>query len=397
MRGGTPGFQAERLVAARDSRCLTQVALAELINRTSSSISRWESGDQSPEPEALEVLARATNLPMAFFLRPQVDHGSAPMFFRSMASTTKTVRRRCQARLRWAQEVALALQEWVDLPDVNLPCMDAVDYREIRDEDIERVADECRSLWGLGRGPISDVLLVLENAGIVVIKEEIGTSKMDGLSNWSAVDNRPYILIARDKATCVRSRMDAAHELGHLVLHRFLRQSTLNSGSDFKEIERQAFYFAGAFLMPAESFSAEISFPSLHAFVALKERWKIAVSAMMMRCANLGLVDYEYQQRLWRYFSARGWRKIEPLDDILEPEEPRLLARSVRLLIEEKVMSKENLLHSFLLNGSDVESICGLPRGFMTGGDAEIFSLPSLKTRTSQSESSSEVIPFNKD
>ena len=61
MRNGTPGFQSERLVEGRDSRGLTQVALADLINRTSSSISRWEAGNQSPEPEALDTLARALN------------------------------------------------------------------------------------------------------------------------------------------------------------------------------------------------------------------------------------------------------------------------------------------------------------------------------------------------
>ena len=78
MRSGTPGFQAARLVEARDSRSLTQVALAELINRTSSSISRWEGGGQSPEPEAVKELAGALNVPVAYFLRPPPDHGPAP-------------------------------------------------------------------------------------------------------------------------------------------------------------------------------------------------------------------------------------------------------------------------------------------------------------------------------
>ena len=180
MRSGTPGFRSERLVEARDSRGLSQVALAELINRTSSSISRWEGGGQSPEPEALDALARTLNVPVAFFLRPRPDHGPAPMFFRSMASTTQSVRKRTQARLRWAQDIALSLQQWVDLPEVNVPRLDVTDHREIRDDDIERMAKECRHFWELGVGPIADVLLVLENAGIAVVKEEVGTVKMDG-------------------------------------------------------------------------------------------------------------------------------------------------------------------------------------------------------------------------
>ncbi|MBC6439877.1 MAG: ImmA/IrrE family metallo-endopeptidase [Rhodospirillales bacterium] len=397
MRNGTPGFRAERLVEARDARGLTQVALAELITRTSSSISRWEGGGQSPEPEAVEALARTLNVPVAFFLRPLPDHGPAPMFFRSMASTTQSVRKRTQARMRWAQDIALSLQEWVDLPEVNVPRLDVSNHGEIRNEDIEHMASACRATWNLGAGPIADVLLVLENAGIVVVKEEVGTVKMDGLSNWSAADGRPYVLIARDKDTCVRSRMDAAHELGHLVLHHSLKPRPLNNSADFKEIERQAFDFAAAFLMPAESFSPEIWSPSLNAFVALKEHWKTSVGAMIIRCARLGMLSEEHQRRLWKHYSARGWRKSEPMDDELAREYPRLLSRSVRLLVEEQVRSREALLNDFRLHGSDVEALCGLPRGYMTTKAADVVALPKLKRPDSSNVGGGSVVSFNRD
>ena len=384
MRNGTPGFQPVRLVEARDARGLTQVALGELIGMTSSNISRWEAGGQLPEPDAVDALGKAANLPRAFFLRPSPSHGDAPMFFRSMASTTQMLRRRARARLRWAQDISLALQEWVDLPTVDVPQLEAVDYREIRDEDIEKIAVACRKRWNLGSGPISDVLLVLENAGICVVKEEIGSASMDGLSNWSDADGRPYILIASDKDTCARSRLDAAHELGHLVLHRNLSEKALTDAAAFKEIERQAFQFAGAFLLPAETFAAEIWAPSLNTFMVIKERWKVSIGAMVKRCATLGLMSEEYERRLWKHYSARGWRKAEPLDDTLEPETPRLLARSVRLLIDENVRRRPDLLEEFRLPATDVESLCGLPRGYMTAEEAEVIALPRLRSEGSK-------------
>lgn len=385
MRNGTPGFQAERLVEARDSRGLTQVALADLINRTSPSISRWESGNQSPEPEALDILARALNLPATFFLRPTPNHGDNPMFFRSMASTTQALRRRTCGRLHWAEDIALVLQEWLDFPAVDVPQLDVTDYREIAAADIERVAGECRQRWTLGNGPIADVLLVMENAGICVVKEEVGSVAMDGLSHWSDSDLRPYVLIAADKDTCARSRLDAAHELGHLVLHRRLKEKTLADAAAFKEVERQAFMFAGAFLLPGESFASEVWSPSLNGFLPLKARWKVSLGAMIKRCRTLGMINEEYEQRLWKHYSARGWRKAEPLDDTISVESPRLLARSVRLLIDERLRSREQLLADFRLPASDVESLCGLPRGFMTSDGAELVSLPRLKEREPQS------------
>lgn len=398
MRIGTPGFQPERLIEARDARGLTQVALAELVNRKSSSISRWESGIHPPEPEVLDALGKALNMPVAFFMRPVRSHGSAPLFFRSMASTTQTIRKRTEVRLRWAQDISLKLQESVDLPEINVPHLNVGDYREIRDEDIEQAANQCRKHWDLGFGPISDLLLALENAGIIVVKEDVGTAKMDGLSNWSAADDRPYMLIAKDKDTCVRSRMDAAHELGHLVLHRGLKPKTLNNGADFKEIERQAFYFAGAFLMPEESFPSEIWSPSLNAFVSLKERWKTSVGAMIMRCKALEMLGEDHAEKLWKYYSAKGWRKSEPLDDTLKPEEPRLLSRSVQLLIDEGLFTHVELLDDFLLYAQDVESLCNLPTGYMTARKAEILHLPKLKERSGDSSSgkNGSVVPFNR-
>lgn len=366
MRSGVPGFRPERLIEARAARGLTQVALADLSGRKSSNISRWESGEQLPEPEALEAVARGLNLPVSYFLGPSVQHGVAPMFARSMAATSKAMRARVSARLRWAQDVSLYLQQELDLPAPHVPTLEVQDFHEIRDEDIERMAARCREEWGLGLGPVADVLLVLENAGIIVVKERIDSGNMDGLSNWSSADGRPYVFLATDKQTCVRSRMDAAHELGHLVLHRGLTERTLYDAAAFKEIERQAFAFAGAFLLPAESFGAEVWSPSLPAFQALKSRWKVSIGAMIMRCFSLGIIDDESKQRLFKHYSAKGWRKEEPLDRELEPEQPRLLGRSIKLLCDEKIVTRTQLLEDLRLFAHDVESLCGLPAGFFS-------------------------------
>lgn len=382
MKLGTPGFRPERLVEARDSRGLTQVALGELIGMKSSAISRWESADTTPEPEALQALANAVRLPVAFFLRPAGAIGERPMFFRSLASTTVSDRKRARVRLRWAEDISAELQEWVDLPNVDLPSLEVTDYRSIRDEDIEELAADCRRRWRLGSGPLSDLLLIIENAGIVVVREELGTSKMDGVSHWSNQDERPYMLIASDKATAVRSRMDAAHELAHLVLHRHIPEKSLKSLACFKEIERQAFLFAGAFLLPGETFAAEVASPSLNTFLALKSRWKVSVGAMIVRCSNLGIIEDEYQQRIWKHYSARGWRRGEPMDEDIPIESPRLLGRSIKLLVEEEVRTRDEIVSDLRLDSGDIESICSLPRGYLSAPAANVVKFPSIRSIT---------------
>ncbi len=398
MRTGVSGFQKERLVQAREALGLTQIDLARIIDKASPTISKWESGTTLPEVGTLQDLAKALKVPLAFFLNKVPDHGDMPIFFRSMVSTTEAFRKRTRARLRWTQDVSLSLQGHLDFPDITVPRLDIMDYREIRDEDIEDLACVCREKWGLGNGPISDVLLAMENAGIIITKEDIGSVKMDGLSHWSTLDNRPYVLIAKDKDTCVRSRMDAAHELGHLVLHHSLKEKILNKSDSFKQIEKQAFQFAGAFLMPGESFGAEIWSPSLDTFVALKERWKISIASMIMRCRTLNIISEMAEKNLWKYYSSRGWRKCEPLDNKLIPESPKMLARSIRLLIDEGIKSRNDIISDIRLSASDIESLCGLPRGYMTDHNAEVITMPELKKKTeSQATGSGTIIPFKTD
>ncbi len=379
MRVGLTGFQPERLLEAREARGISQIGLSEVIGRNHLTISRWENGVQPPEADALRLLADALNLRESYFLRAQPDHGPAPMFFRSMASITQTTRKRSRARLRWAQDISLTLQESLDLPAVNLPRLDVKDFREISNEDIETIASECRRQWNLGKGPISDLMLAVENAGVVIVSEEVGAANMDGLSNWSMADNRPYIFTAKDKASCVRSRMDVAHELAHLILHNNINEKSLSSKIDFAEIERQAFYFAGAFLMPAESFGAEIWSPSLDTFLSLKKRWKTAIGAMIQRCAALNIISDDYKQQLWKYYSGKGWRKREPLDEELMIESPRLLGRSVKLLLDEGVKTAEQLMCDARFNSFDLESLCGLPRGFLSNQQGDVVPFPKLK------------------
>lgn len=384
MKQGVPGFIPQRLEEAMEARDISGVSLAQLMGRSSSSsITRWLKGEQSPEPTGLAELSRALNLPSAYFLRPMPAHGPAPLFYRSMASITKGARGKAKARLRWCQDISLELQNYIDLPECNLPdLVNGRDFRILEDSEIERLATDLRRYWNLGDGPISDLHLLLENNGIVIIHDEVEAAAMDGLSSWSEVDGRGYIYVAIDKPSAVRGRFNVAHELGHLVLHRHVDSSTLVKTEEFKEIERQANLFAAAFLIPAESFDAELAALTLSGFLALKERWKISVGMMIKRVEALGLASEEYVRRLWKYYSARGWRKFEPLDDRLPFEQPRLLARSIRLLAEEGGWNLQQILAQISFAPSDIERLTSLPVGYLSASAADVMQMPRIKNNS---------------
>jgi len=380
MKRGVSGFRPERLTQVLEARGISQVQLAAIAGVSTGSISKWRNGQQEPQTEALASLARAVNVQPSWFLRPLPELDASPQLFRSNASALKSARALMSARHAWSKELAAEFGEFVEYPDVMFPERTFLNPIEITNEEIEVAATECRQLWKLGLGPVPDVVLAIENAGGIVVREVTGVARIEGLSSWCAVNERPFVFLNADKANGFRSRFDAAHELGHIVLHKHVPPHVAQV--NHKEMERQANYFAGAFLLPAETFSVEVPpMPTLDTLLALKPRWKTSVAAMQMRLAALELIDEREQLNLWKRRSARFGGKSEPLDDQLVPEQPRLMRRAVGLIVESGTMPREAVPDRVGLSPGDVEHLAGLPEGYFEPTASRVVDLNAVRLR----------------
>jgi Zn-dependent peptidase ImmA (M78 family)/DNA-binding XRE family transcriptional regulator len=394
-RGGVQGFQKDRLGQVLAARRLSQVQLASLVGVSPATISKWRAGTQAPEREALDRLAAVVNVTPEWFTRPTMREISLPLF-RSNASAHVAARAMLEARLEWAQDVASALMEFVDYPELNLPIRTYTEPEEITSEDIEKAACECRDMWRLGRSVVQDLALAVEGAGVILIREETGIAQIEGLSAWSEVLGRPLILLSADKDNGYRSRFDLAHELGHLVLHRHIKRPT--ERDRHKLLEQQAHRFAGAFLLPAETFAAEVRVPpTLDDLLLLKRRWGVSAAAIIMRLHALELLDEDQKLMLFKRRSARWGAKSEPGDGDRKPEQPRLLRRTIDLLVDEKVMPLEAIPRHIGLAASDIEALAGLPEGYFQG-KSNVVQFARLRAGQPVSdtrlEQGSTVVPF---
>jgi Zn-dependent peptidase ImmA (M78 family)/transcriptional regulator with XRE-family HTH domain len=398
MRSGTTRFIAARLKEARDARGVTTlIGLAGLLGVNTSSVSRWEDGKSAPTDEKVMELASKFNLRPSYFLRPPIDHGEAPVFFRSLASARKRDIGRQLARLRWFQEIAAIIHHYANLPPVVIPdALMRISYRQLRDEDIEQIAHDLRQAWKLGDQPISNVVDVLERAGFVVGADEMGTTALDGLCNWSMHDDRPYILLAKDKMSFFRRQMDAAHEMAHAILHRHVTADELKM--DFDLIERQAFRLASAFLMPASSFALEARSPNLSTLVRLKDRWRVSIKAMIRRCSDLKIISSDAAVQLYKYYSAKGWSREEPLDRSVPVAKPRLLAQALGMIVDGGLRTKEELLaNEFIISARDIEELLCLEEGWFAAQTGQVIALKSQGDRLkSVPFSNGEVLPFQR-
>lgn len=399
MSRGVNGFNPGRLSQALAARRLPQVQLAAMVGVSPATVSKWRSGQQAPESEKLERLASVINVSPEWFTRPLPTKVSVPLF-RSNASAHVAARDMLEARLEWAQDISIALEEFVEFPEVNLPIREFKAPEQISDVDIEDAACECRDLWNLGRRAIPDLALAVEGAGVILIREETGIAPIEGLSAWSAELQRPMVLLSADKANGFRSRFDLAHELGHLVLHKGIDRST--DPVRYKQMESQAHRFAGAFLLPAEAFASEVKTPvTLDSLLLLKQRWGVSVAAIIMRLEALGIIDQEAKILLFKRRSARWGVKSEPADDARVPEQPRLLKRTIELLASSGVMPLESVPNHIGLAATDIERLTGLPDGYLSQR-ASVVNLSRLKVGlapkapANTTADGASIIPFNR-
>jgi len=387
MPVGVDIFNNERLLQARKARGLTAVRLSAIADVSSASISLYEKGTQKPQQDILDRLAKALNVPVSFFFNEINIDKPKQIFYRSMSSATKSSRIRVESEYEWVLEVIDYLLNYFDFPTLNLPELDVPDnFKKLDAMKIESLAYQLRAYWNLGMGPIANMIRTLESNGLIAWRTAFEAVTLDAFSEFRLP--HPLVVLSSDKENYFRSRFDAAHELGHIICHRHVDQSTLNTPAEFKLIEQQAHHFAAAFLLPATSFSKDFRVPSLDTFRTLKPKWNVSIAMQIMRCKQLKLIDGHQEKRMWINLARRKWKKSEPLDDSTPAEKPNLINKSINMLIDEKVKTKEQIAIDLSFSPSDVEKICELPIGYMR--NASDVSLPALKLGNSN------ILPFKR-
>lgn len=147
----------------------------------------------------------------------------------------------------------------------------------------------------------------------LLIGEDFGTSRVDGLSQW--VGDHPVILF-HDAAPVDRVRFTLAHELGHLVLHA--------DALSTDDVEAQANAFAGELLLPAEVIRPALRNLKIGRLLDLKREYGVSMQAIVERAYHLDLLSPAQRTSMYKMLSARGWRTGEPGSGDLAPERPAL-------------------------------------------------------------------------
>jgi Zn-dependent peptidase ImmA (M78 family) len=240
-----------------------------------------------------------------------------------------------------AGALAFTVSDWLECR-FELPAANLID---MKDDTPEEAAISLREDWGLGERPIKNMVHLLEAKGVRLFSRAENTMAVDAFSMWRG--ERPYIFLNTMK-TGEHARFDAAHELGHLVLHK-------HGGPKGRKAEDEANLFASSFLMPEADIRAIL--PRVHALnqiVEAKQRWGVSAISLIVRLNKLKILS-DWQYRMFCIDATDlGYRKAEPFG---QPRETSVVWQKILTTLWQERMTKDNIAKELRIPVAELENL----------------------------------------
>ena len=349
---------------------MTQTTLAEALGVDQTTVAHIERGTRQPSSELLDALVAVLRLPAKFFHQnpaPPLSQGT--LLFRAKSGVGKRTINRARAQAQIVFEMALKLADKATTIPVRLP----------RASDPIEAAGVIRRLTGAGDGPFPHLMRATERLGVLIVPLP-DCDLCDAFAVWAGTNSDiPVIGFVPGKAPD-RSRMNIAHELGHLILHRAVIGTSAT-------MEREAYQFAAELLLPARSITPDLNTEKLTLFrlAVLKKKWHVSIQAAARRARELQFISDRQYRYLMQQLSRHGWRTAEPNFGRLEVERPRALRKMVEVIYGDNP------------NWGDIGRELSLPADFLQEITEAYAPAPGAPSEVpSGSSDAADVIPFKR-
>lgn len=299
------------ILAARLAKGWKHHDLTHKLGVAQGTLSRYENNLREPDEAMLEKLSTVLDVSVPFLRHSFRLQGALAVdaHMRRQKTTKASEWSLAEARLNLLRMRSTFLFERVPMRVENyVPTFDPDD---IVPADAARLV---RAQWKLPVGPVRNLIRWVESAGVLVVEEDLGTRRIDGLSQWAA--DHPVVMLNASMPPD-RKRLTLAHELGHLVLHTQFVDS---------DMEIQANDFAAELLMPDHVISPALRGLSMGKLLELKGEWGVSMQALFERAYRMGRVTTEERRRFYSSMNSRGWKRVEPGAERVPVERARLVA-----------------------------------------------------------------------
>ena len=309
---------------------MTKKALADAIGITPMAITNYENDNRRPNMDTIKALAKVLNISVTDFLantggKLQVSHGKFRKGTKLGVMNQEYIKESVEEYFgRFFQVVSFLGGQKILEP---APELKKIPWTE----DTEEAAKELRKYLGLSiNGPVSNLVEILENKGILVFFIEIDNDYFSGMNG--TVNGIPYIVINGNMSPA-RIRSTIVHEVAHFA---FEWPEDLTD----KDEENLATAISGAFLFPKEDAYRELGYKRnaiSKAMTMTCKEYGISLFMLVKRARLCEIINDSVEKVFYIRASKAGWRKAEP-DWGITKEEPNLFEQLVyRAVTEEEI------------------------------------------------------------
>lgn len=356
-------FNGARLKVARQYNTLTIGEVAEKIGVSTQAISQFENNKTEPKTENLFQIVNLLGFPKEFYFEEdRADIKVGTTYFRSMASTSKKEQKSQIEKVKLLGIIYNCIEKFINFPKFNLRCTSILD--------LEKLAQEVREQWELGDGPIPNIIDVMERNGVIISSTFEENDKIDAYSQvWMmGRDAVPLVVLGHEK-NFFRQQFNAAHELGHIITDGVYDIEEM-SKLDYRNMENQMNYFAGALLIPKEKYLSDLCSrrkTDYQFYLELKRKYKVSAAALVVRANQLGAINANQYQYIMKQRSMRGYIKEEPYDKEISAFKPRYLKQAMKMIVHDNKISGDEFMDELgiSLSKSMVEKLLGLDEGYL--------------------------------
>ena len=312
------------LILAREARGYTQSQLAKMLRVTQGALSKIETGLVLPIEGFIESAAEVLEFPSKFFFQndPIYGFGSTVFYHRKRKGLPIKTLRQLHAHVNIRRNHIKRLLRSLDMDSWR-------EFRQIDTEDfsgnIRRIAQAVRAIWKLPIGPVRSLINAIEQNGAIIVACDFGTRRIDAISEWTEMCPPLFFVNYHYEITGDRLRYSLAHEIGHMVLHRYPKD---------RDMETEADTFASEFLMPSQEIKPYLYRLNLAKLAALKREWKVSMAALVEKAYELGTISVDQRRYLIINLRRQTHSFREPPETDIPIERPTLLPAMVKNHVE---------------------------------------------------------------
>lgn len=337
-------FNPDMLALARAARGLSQTQLAAMIEKSSGYVNKVERGYVEPTEAQVQAMSKALRYPTSFLTSQEriLGFDSPCLYHRKRKTLPSKVLDRIEARMHALRLHVRWLMQGLEIqPMFSFHSMDAEEFGGP-----VGTAQALRRAWGRPRGPIRNLTELVEAAGGIVVLEDFGTTKLDGISCWER--NGPPLFYLNMGIPAEVLRFTLAHEIGHIVMH-------MHPTAD---LEGEADAFAAEFLMPAHEIRGQLQNLQFAKLGPLKEYWGVTMRNLITRAAKLGVITPSRSRSLYVQLSEKGYLGFnEPYP--LPLEKPSTVGDALEVHFKTHKYSMQQVIEMTRMDDADFVGLFG--------------------------------------